>query len=84
MSADIELTPAEKVATARMYNGSFDNTMMGMLAIDLVKSIAIEFPGMHAATSWANANDIEDKVNVIWHPIHFNEKVVIRYAPYGE
>lgn len=80
----ISLTPSEIIAASALYGGSYDDTIAQMVAANFVKSAAIQFPNMHAATSWANANGILGKVNVIWHPFHLDEKVVIRYAIEGD
>jgi peroxiredoxin len=77
---EIKLTPSEIIITSEMYGGKYDQTITEMIAAGWVKSICISFPDLHAATSWASANDIEHAVNIVFHPIHFDEPVTVRFA----
>jgi hypothetical protein len=82
----MELTPSEIIATSAMYGGTYDNLIAEMIAAGWVSSAHINFPNMHAAASWANANEISDKVNIVFHPLHFDEPLSVRYffGPKGE
>jgi peroxiredoxin len=78
---EFTLTPSEIIATSELYGGKYDDTMAQIIASGVfqIHSMCINFPNMHAAASWANANDISGKVNILFHPIHFDEPLSIRY-----
>lgn len=79
-----EMTPVEKVATSVMYGGKYDQTCLEMMVAGLITTICISFPDMHSAASWAMTNSIEHHVNILFHPVHFDEPLIVRYASKGE
>lgn len=67
----VPMTPQQELDGAQRYGGHVESQSD--------TEATIWFDSLHSASSWVNMLDIEENVNIVWHPRHFGEELTVRY-----